>query len=82
MKELVEVYAAVLVVNDLNQLCVLHVAFELRGKMIIASANFRFLILCMKENFMVRVINSWFMAERNQLVLLHFFLSSFSFQIS
>jgi len=83
MKELAEVYAAVLVLNDLNPLRVLHVAFEFVRKMIIKSPNVKFLILCMKENSLVRVINSWFMVQRNQLVLLHFFsLSSFSFQIS
>jgi len=83
MKELAEVYPAVLVLNDLNPLRVLHVAFEFVGKMNIKSPNVKFLILCMKENSLVRVINSWFMVQRNQIVLLHFFsLSSFSFQIS
>jgi hypothetical protein len=81
MEELVEVYAAVLVLNDLNLLRVLHVAFEFIGKMIIASANVKFWILCMKENSLVGVINSRIMAQRNQLVL-YFFLSSFSFQTS
>jgi hypothetical protein len=50
------VYAAVLVLKDLNPLRVLHVAFEFIGKMIIASANVKFLILCMKENSLVRVL--------------------------
>ena len=55
MKEL-GVYAAVLVLNDLNPLRVLHMAFEFIGKMITAPANVNFLILCMKENSLVRVI--------------------------
>jgi len=58
MKELAEVYATVLVLNDLKPLRVLHVAFEFVGKMIIKSPNVKFLILCMKENSLVRVINS------------------------
>jgi hypothetical protein len=77
MKELVEVSASVPMLNDLNSLRVLHVAFEFRGKLIIASANFRFLILCMKENSLVRVINFWFLVQRNQFVLLHFFCPAF-----
>jgi hypothetical protein len=63
MKELTEVFAAVLVLNDLNPLGVLHVALEFVGKMIIASADVKFLILCMKEKSLVRVINFWFMVQ-------------------
>jgi len=56
-----EVYAAVVVLNDLNPLHVLHVAFAFTRKVIIASATLKFLIMYIKENSLVRVLTlgSW-----------------------
>jgi len=76
MKEL-ELYAAVVVLNDLNPLRVLHVAFAFTGKMIIASATVKFLILCMKENSLVRVLIRGLWPEETSLYNLHFSLSRF-----
>jgi hypothetical protein len=81
MKEL-EVYGAVLILNDLNPLRLLHVAFEFIGKIIIASANIKFFIFCMKENSLVRVINSRVYGPKKPASTITFFLSSLSFPIS
>ena len=66
MKEL-EVYAAFVVLNDLNPLLVLHVAFAFIGKMIIVSANVKFLIVCMKENSVVSVLTLGLWPEETNL---------------
>jgi len=76
MKEL-ELYAAVVVLNDLNQLRVLHLAFALTGKMIIASATVKFLILCMKENSLFRVLTLGLWPEETSLFNCNFSLSRF-----
>jgi len=55
------------VLNDLNPLLVLHVAFAFIGKMIIASATVKFLILCMKENTLVRVLTLGLWPEETNL---------------
>ena len=77
MKEL-ELYAAVVVLNDLNQLRVLHLAFAFTGKMIIASATVKFLILCMKENSLVRVLTLFLRTEGTNLYYYNFSFSRFS----
>ena len=52
----------------------LHVAFEFIGKMIIASANVKFLILCMKENSLVRVLTLGLWPNETNLYYYTFFL--------
>jgi len=74
MKEL-ELYAAVVVLNDLNPLHVLHVAFAFTRKVIIASATVKFLILCMKENSLVRVLTLGLWPEETSLFNCNFSFS-------